>query len=269
MSDRSPTFAQAFARVLERAFADVHTAMPGEIVSYDAAQQVADVRPLLRARVRLEDGSFEQLELPVLPAVPIAFAGGGGFRETFPLAAGDGVLLVFAEAELESWQVKGGVQDGTARRFHLADAVAFAGLHPNTKAWKGALQDAATWGSDTGPGLIATATGLELGAREGSRATEPVILGQAYRTSEDAEIDAAVAQLTATSTALTTAIASLTAGITANAVPIVGGLLAAAPLAVVVTQLGVVVAQLAAAIVSLQAFKTSAAATLSPIVKTR
>lgn len=267
--ERTPTLAQGLGRAFRALLQNLHTAMPGEVVAYDAATQTADVRPLLRERGINEAGEVEQRDLPVLVRVPVVFPGGGGFRLTFPLQAGDGVLLVFAEGSLERWQPLGGVQDTDGRRHHIADAVAFAGLHADTAPWAGASSSSATIGSDTGPGVVFTPAGVELGARDGTPATEAVVLGNAYRSSEDAAIDAAVLQLTATAAAVTAAAASLGVAVPLNAVPIVGGILAAAPLAVVVTQLGVVASQLGAAIATLQAFKASAALTLSPHVKTR
>jgi len=269
VSDRTPNLAQALRRVLELRLAELHTAMPGEVVTYDAATQTADVRPLLRQRGIDELGAVVQRELPIFVAVPVVFPGGGGFRMTLPLKAGDGVLVVFAESSLERWQTSGRASDVELRRHHFADAVAIPGLHANTAPWLGASTDALTIGANAGPGIVMGPDFVHLGARDVTPATEAVVLGSSYRSTEDAAADAVGAAATIAATAMTAAAASLGVAIPLLAIPIVGGILAAAPLAIVVTQLGIVAAQLAAITTALTAFKTAAAGTLSAIVKTR
>lgn len=269
MSDRSPNLAQALRRVLELRLAELHTAMPAEIVTYDPATQTADVRPLLRQRGVDELGAVVQRELPLFVSVPVVFPGGGGFRMTLPLKPGDGVLVVFSESSLERWQTSGRAADVELRRHHFADAIAIPGLHANTAPWLGASSSALSIGSDAGPGVMLGADFVHLGAREGQPATEAVVLGSSYRTTEDAAADTIGAAATAAAGAMTAAAASLGVAVPLLAVPIVGGLLAAAHLAIVVTQLGIVAAQLSAITAALTAFKTAAAGTLSTIVKTR
>jgi hypothetical protein len=270
MSARSPTFQEVLERVFSLRLADVHTAMPGVVESFDAAKQTANIKLQLKARRTTERGDVVDESLPIAVNVPVVFPGAGTFRLVFPLKPGDGVLVLFAEASLDRWQALGGEQPTVDdRRFHLADAIAIPGLLPDIVSWKDVPLDGMSIGHDTGPGIVLRATQVELGAREGTPATERVILGDAYRAVEDTAIDAAVAQLTTSSGAVTAAAAALTTAIPLNAVPIVGGILAAAPLGVVVAQLGVLAGALAAAITSLQAFKAAAPATLSPNVKTR
>lgn len=266
----SPTFPSAIDRVLRRRLVDVHTAMPGQVESFDAAKQTANVKLLLKARRETESGSVVEEALPLAVNVPVVFQGGKGFRTVFPLEPGDGVLVVFAEASIDRWQSLGGLQEtGDDRRFHLADAICIPGLHASSAPWAGLPADAMSVGSDTGPGIIFRTTSVELGARDSTPATEAVILGTSYRSAEDLSLDALVAQLTTTAAALGTAAASLTAAATVNAIPIIGGILAAAPFGVVVSQLAAIAASLSSMIASLQAFKASAASTLSASVKTR
>lgn len=270
MSARSPSFPEVLERVVSRRLSDVHTAMPGAVESFDAAKQTANIKLQLKARRTTERGDIVDEALPVAVNVPIVFPGAGDFRLVFPLKAGDGVLVIFAEASIDRWQALGGEQPTIdERRFHLADAIAVPGLLPDVVSWSGLPADGMSIGHDSGPGIVLRATQVELGAREGTPATERVVLGDAYRTIEDAAIDASVTQLTASSTAVTAAAAALTTAIPLNAVPIVGGILAAAPLGVVVAQLGVIASALTSAIASLQTFKAAAPATLSPNVKTR
>jgi hypothetical protein len=89
---------------------ELHTAMPGQVVSiYADAQtkrQFADVQPCLRRALATDDDALEPLaeeSLPVLPRVPIAYMQGGGWFVSLPLKVGDFVLLIFAERSIDRW----------------------------------------------------------------------------------------------------------------------------------------------------------------------
>lgn len=272
MADNTtPTFAQVLGSVLRATLLDVHTAIPGAIESYDAAKQTAEIRPLLMPYREHEEGELEAVELPVLVHVPIVWPGGGRFRLTAPLAKGDGVLVVFSEASIERWQKLGGLQhpERDRRRFHLADGVALPGLNADPTVWKGASSSVMTLGHETGPGVVLSADGVELGATDTERATEAVILGDTYRSQENEALQALEQHLTSSAGALAAAASSLAAAIPLNAVPIVGGGLAAAPLGVVVSQLGSIAAELAAAVAALAAFRAQTATTLSTRARVR
>lgn len=106
--------------------ADIHTAMPGRVESYDHTQQRASVKPLIKKAYR--DG-VEQ-SLPVIDRVPVVFPRAGGASLTFPVKPGDGVLLVFAERSMEQWLGRGGEQaPGDPRKHDLTDAIAIPGLN--------------------------------------------------------------------------------------------------------------------------------------------
>jgi hypothetical protein len=109
-------------------YARVHVSLPGRVVSYDLTTQTAAVQPIVRARFRSEDDTVETYQLPVLPAVPVAFPQGGGCSITWPLQQGDDVLLVVSERSLDEWKATaaGEVAAQDARRFDLSDAVALA-----------------------------------------------------------------------------------------------------------------------------------------------
>lgn len=72
----------------------------------------------------------KSLDLPVLSDVPIVFPRGGGFNLTFPVQAGDEVLVVFADTAIDSWFQNGGSGNSqvSQRRHSLSDAVAILGL---------------------------------------------------------------------------------------------------------------------------------------------
>lgn len=120
------TLNKAVRAVIDNRLADVHTALPGRIESYDHAQQRASVSPVLRKRYR--DGQEDNY--PVITNVPVIWPRGGGGSITMPLQAGDGCLLVFSERSIERWANQGGTrQPGDPRWFDLSDAIAIPGLY--------------------------------------------------------------------------------------------------------------------------------------------
>lgn len=94
----------------------LHTATPGQIVSYDHTQNKAIVQPLLNKAYKT--GSKE---MPLLNNVPIVFPKG----IYFPILPGDNVLLIFCERSIDLWKSVGGqVTPDDPRKFDLNDAVA-------------------------------------------------------------------------------------------------------------------------------------------------
>ena len=112
---------QNLADVLEfcfqREIRNVHTTMPGKIVSYENG--LAAIEPGLR--VLMTDGSVR--DRPVLSNVPVLHPAGGGYRVHVPLRAGDPVILLFAMRGIEEWKrTRGCVQprgwgDGVGRSY--------------------------------------------------------------------------------------------------------------------------------------------------------
>lgn len=110
---------------LENRLRELHTCLPGIVVSFDAARQTATVQPAIK-RVFTELGA---VNLPVCMDVPVCFPGGGGFWLTFPVVAGDECLLVFAERCIDRWHAEGGTQLPAEYRLHdLSDAFALVGV---------------------------------------------------------------------------------------------------------------------------------------------
>lgn len=126
----APSEADNLLRAVKAQTARIHTSIPGVVVSYDAATQTADVRPAVKSFSRDAKGAITAATQPVIPAVPVAFPEGGGFSITWPLEAGDPVLLVFCERSLDEWRSVTGddhePQD-PARRHDLMDAIAIPG----------------------------------------------------------------------------------------------------------------------------------------------
>lgn len=103
---------------------EVHTALPGKIVSFDSGKCVATVRPC--GRYAMSDG--KSLEYPAITEVPVVFpfsqCAGAGIG--FPVKAGDGCLIIISEVELDEW--RSGAKSEGPLRFDLTNAIAIPGL---------------------------------------------------------------------------------------------------------------------------------------------
>lgn len=167
----SPTLIQGFAQMLDSRLEALHVAMPGRVESYDASQQRAAVKPLIRRAAISEDDTRVAESLPVIEGVPVIFPGAGAFKITFPISKGDIVWLVFGEGSLDKWLDKGGsdVDPDDDRRNALSDAVAIPGILPFSDA-----------SDQTADGAMVL-SGAEI--RAGSKdATDPVVLKSEFDT---------------------------------------------------------------------------------------
>lgn len=127
------TMAEALGSILESFRSDLHVALPGIVRSYDSSTQTADIEPAVQRVIPSGDPEDEEdtpERLPVIPSVPIAWPRAGAFFLHFPLAAGDTVLLVFSESDLNEWRAGSGevVDPALAGRHGLSGAVAIPGL---------------------------------------------------------------------------------------------------------------------------------------------
>jgi hypothetical protein len=104
----------------------VHTALPGEIVSYDGhSERKAEVKP----RITFVNQSGVEVALPSIKNVPVIFPSSGSSDLLFPLGAGDGCIILFSEGSLgnflKSTRV---VKPESEDRFSLTDAICIPGL---------------------------------------------------------------------------------------------------------------------------------------------
>lgn len=106
----------------------IWTALPGHVVSFDADAVTAVIQPGIGGKVGAQDGTTKTVSLPVITDVPVVFPRGGGCTLTFPVAAGDECLIVFASRAIDAWAQSGGVQAASDTRKHdLSDAFAIIG----------------------------------------------------------------------------------------------------------------------------------------------
>jgi hypothetical protein len=111
------------------------TALPGSVVSFDPDTVTVVVQPSIAGSILQQDGTRKAVNLPVITDVPVCFPRGGGCTLTFPIAAGDECLIVFASRAIDAWAQSGGVQPASdARKHDLSDAFAIVG--PQSQANK-------------------------------------------------------------------------------------------------------------------------------------
>ena len=121
-------YSETLKHAVNAILSDVHTALPGVIESYDPSKRSATVKPTLKKKFL----SGEELDYPIIGAVPVIFPSGGGASITFPLSRGDGVWILFSERSIEAYlSGSGQIQTpSSARKFALSDAVCIPGLFP-------------------------------------------------------------------------------------------------------------------------------------------
>lgn len=119
--------------------ASLRVSVPALVVSFNALKQTISAQPAIKEkRVDRATGEIEWVALPVLQDIPVQFPQGGGVALTFPLVAGDEVLLVFADSCIDSWFAFGSVQQWNDRRRHdLSDAIAIPGINSQPNAITG------------------------------------------------------------------------------------------------------------------------------------
>lgn len=116
-------------------------ALPGVIESFDDSKQSATVSVCVKAIVfNQAQTSNNQLQFtpsvvdyPALVDVPVYTMGGGDGVITFPVAKGDGCLVIFGDRSIDDWFTTGAVTPPSSARMHdLSDGFALVGFRPWT-----------------------------------------------------------------------------------------------------------------------------------------
>lgn len=104
--------------------AQVHTCVPGKVVSFDPGACQATVLP----DMKIKKPNGEMLEYPQITGVPVVFpqASAQGATIAYPIKAGDGCLILFSEQALDQFLYER--DTGTDLRFDLSNALAIVGL---------------------------------------------------------------------------------------------------------------------------------------------
>ena len=164
-ADTQPTLGSVIRAAIDARLATVFTSLLARVVSYDHTRQSCSAQPVTQQARTADDGGRVATPLPVIADVPVQWPGGGGFRVTFPLAAGDYVLLVFTSGEISGWKVGGGasLDPKDDRRHHLSDAVAVPCVRDFGHPYSSAPTDGASIGKDGGPTIEFKATEIQAG----------------------------------------------------------------------------------------------------------
>ena len=128
---------EALQTVLDGRQAQIHTGMPGIIVSFNATAVTAVVQPAIQAIQSKPDGTRQPMSISPIHDVPVHFPGGGGHTLTFPVKPGDECWLSFSERSIDNWFQHGGTLQPSDWRMHdITDAVAHVGVRsqPNLPA---------------------------------------------------------------------------------------------------------------------------------------
>lgn len=122
----TPSISDAIMSMIDKGIGDIHTAIPGTVVSYNPTTQISSIRANVK---RLLNDIL--VDIPVINNVPVVWPRVGTAWIHMPLVEGSQVLLVFCERSIDTWKTSGGQYDpGDVRRHHLTDAVAIPGCYP-------------------------------------------------------------------------------------------------------------------------------------------
>lgn len=127
-SSNSPGLNEVIEMTVDYILNDVHTCMPGQVVSYDASKQTATVQPAIK---RVINGVAQPM--PQIHNVPVVTPATSGAWLLVPVSAGDNVLLHFSGRSIDQWWQHGGqVDPQNPAKFSLTDCIAVPGLNPST-----------------------------------------------------------------------------------------------------------------------------------------
>lgn len=116
---------------VEKYLNDMYTAIPAQVLSYDATLQEVEVQPAINEIYM--DG--QKAVRGAKSKVPVIFPSAGGGILSFPIQAGDTVLLIYSMRNIDDWLAGDGntVDPSTLRKFSENDCVALVGLTPSAK----------------------------------------------------------------------------------------------------------------------------------------
>jgi len=168
---------QAIANAIDAAVLELHTSIPGIVISYDSATQLATVQ----IAIRRKDADDNVYEIPPIQRVPVLFPRSSAGSVHLPLAKGDSVLLVFSERALDRWRQAGDVVDpGNIARFHhFTDAFAIPGAAPDSSplVFDSAADREGVCVQTPDAKVVIDSAGLVRIGKRGATPGEPVVLG--------------------------------------------------------------------------------------------
>lgn len=159
---------EALRCALDAKQADLWTAMPGIVQSFDPAKMTCSVQVAVQAMVQDKTGKVTPTSISVLTDCPVQFPGGGGFTATFPIAQNDECLVVFASRCIDAWWQQGGTQPPAEYRMHdLSDGFVVPGVRSQPRVLSGVSTNSAQLRTDDGTAYI------ELGPAKAAKILAP------------------------------------------------------------------------------------------------
>lgn len=127
--ERNVDQAEVFQMAMDGRQAEMWTALPAIVVSFDPAKRTVSVQSALKMQMRDESGTVSWVSMPLMTDCPVFFAGAGGWVLTFPIKQGDEGLLLFGSRCIDAWWQNGGVQQQLEFRMHdLSDGFFLPGI---------------------------------------------------------------------------------------------------------------------------------------------
>lgn len=153
--ERAGTFEAALQATIEGALVDLWTGMPGIVQSFNAEAMTAVVQPSIQGQNQNQDGTWKNVNLPLLVDCPVQFSGGGGVTLTMPLKQGDEVWVNFANRCIDAWWSQGGIQPQAEFRMHdLSDGFCFPKVWSKPNALSNVSTTTAQLRSDDGEAFV-------------------------------------------------------------------------------------------------------------------
>lgn len=124
-SERLKDPTEMLRKMVESHTGELRVATPGVVVDFDSSACTATIQPAIRERICI-NGVVSDEDLPLLVDVPIMFPRAGEYAITFPVSAGDEVLVIFADMCIDAFWQSGGTENNQIdrRRHDLSDGLA-------------------------------------------------------------------------------------------------------------------------------------------------
>ena len=115
---------EQFEKTARAVVNEIHTALPGKIVSFDAEKGLAIVKPI----GKYVTSNNKSLEYPEISEVPLVFlySSQAEVGICFPVKTGDSCIIIISEVELDEW--RNGAESEGSLRFDLTNAIAIPSL---------------------------------------------------------------------------------------------------------------------------------------------
>lgn len=130
----TPELVDSIDQRIARKLAAVYTCLVCRVETYDETLQTCSVQPLIKGAYEDESGARVTENLPVITDVPVLCLGSAIFAVTFPLKAGDQVMVIFSQQALGKWLTVGAnkpIDPNDDRSFSITDAIAIPGVRNN------------------------------------------------------------------------------------------------------------------------------------------